>query len=256
MTKKLIFFDIDGTLMDFDKKIPESTKTVIQNLREKGHDVAIATGRAPFFIEEVCDQLDIHSYITYNGQYVVYEDKVIYENHILPQILEDVQNFARTNHHPMVFMGAKDMKANVDNHPYVRAVIGSLKVDLPGFKEDYFNDTLIYQALLFCRTGEEVAYERFKELKFVRWHDVSTDILPANGSKAEGIKKMLAHLNYSQSDVIAFGDGLNDMEMIRFAGTGVAMGNAVPELKDIADFITKPVDQNGIADAVKALALI
>lgn len=256
MTKKLIFFDIDGTLMDFNKRIPESTKQTIQRLKEKGHDVAIATGRAPFLIGSVLEQLDIHTYVSFNGQYVVYEDKVIYENPIPVSTLKSVQDFAAENKHPLVFMGAEAMKANAKLHPYIVEAIDSLKVHQPGFQPNYFNETPIYQALLFCKEGEERAYETFRDLRFVRWHELSTDIVPANGSKAEGIKKLLSYLHYSQSEVIAFGDGLNDLEMIQYVGMGVAMGNAVQELKDVADFVTKPVDCDGIDYAAKVLELV
>ncbi|WP_027725586.1 Cof-type HAD-IIB family hydrolase [Tuberibacillus calidus] len=255
MTKKLIFFDIDGTLLDFDKKIPESTRNAVQQLKDNGHDVAIATGRAPFLIQEVCQALDIHSYVSFNGQYVVYEGQVIYENPISVATLKELQDFADKNGHPLIFMGAENMKANAPFHPYIEEAMGSLRISHPDFNRTYYDETPIYQTLIFCKDGEEKPYQRFKEVRFVRWHDLSMDILPANGSKAEGIKKLLSHLGYEQKDVVAFGDGLNDLEMIRFAGTGVAMGNAVPILKEMADFVSKPVDHDGILYAVKTLQL-
>jgi Cof subfamily protein (haloacid dehalogenase superfamily) len=256
MTKKLIFFDIDGTLMDFNKKIPDSTKNAIQRLKEKGHDVAIATGRAPFLIGDVCEQLDIHTYVSFNGQYVVHEGKAVYENPIPVETLQRIESFALKRNHPLVFMGDKDMKANVKNHPYIEQGIGSLKVNQPGFQTDYYRETTIYQALLFCKTGEEENYRHFEDVRILRWHDLATDVMPVMGSKAEGIKRLLDYLHYTQSDVIAFGDGLNDVEMIRFAGTGVAMGNAEQVLKNVADFVTKSVDKDGIDFAVKALELV
>ncbi len=67
---------------------------------------------------------------------------------------------------------------------------------------------------------------------------------------------MIERLPFDISDTYAFGDGLNDLQMIEYVGTGVAMGNAVPELKEIADFVTKPVDEDGIAYAVKELGLL
>ncbi|MGV3487502.1 MAG: Cof-type HAD-IIB family hydrolase [Tuberibacillus sp.] len=256
MNKKLIFFDIDGTLLDFDKKIPDSTKDAIQRLKDNGHDIAIATGRAPFLVHEVCEALDIHSYVSFNGQFVVYEDKVIYENPIAASTLEAIQKVAVQNGHPLVFMGEQTMKANVENHPYIEKAMGSLHLSHPECRPSYFKETPIYQALLYCREGEETAYSLFKEIRLVRWHEVSMDIVPSNGSKAEGIKKLLSYLDYKQEDVVAFGDGLNDLEMIRYAGTGVAMGNAEEELKEIADFVSKPVDHDGIDYAVRKLQLV
>ena len=85
---------------------------------------------------------------------------------------------------------------------------------------------------------------------------MSTDILPNGGSKAEGIKKMLEILGIPREHVYAFGDALNDKEMLEFVGTGIAMGNAVQEIKDIADMVTKSVDQEGIKYGLEMVGLL
>src|SRR5699024_5549167 len=69
--RRLFFFDIDGTLLDHDKKLPASTKKSVQKLKQQGHEVAIATGRAPFVFENICKELQINTYVGLNGQYVV-----------------------------------------------------------------------------------------------------------------------------------------------------------------------------------------
>ena len=90
----------------------------------------------------------------------------------------------------------------------------------------------IYQSLLFCEIDEEKQYfKNYPKFDFIRWHPYSVDILPKGGSKAEGIKKMIDRLGFELKDVYAFGDGLNDLEMLKAVGTGVAMGNGVPEAK-------------------------
>ncbi len=148
------------------------------------------------------------------------------------------------------------MRSTTAAHPFVDEGIGSLKVNPPEEDRTYFKGRDIFQVLLFCTQDEEERYSRFKEFDLVRWHERSTDVLPSGGSKAEGIKKVIEKLPFDREDTYAFGDGLNDLQMIEFAGTGVAMGNAVPELKKIADFITKPVDEDGIQYAVEALGLL
>jgi hydroxymethylpyrimidine pyrophosphatase-like HAD family hydrolase len=77
-----------------------------------------------------------------------------------------------------------------------------------------------------------------------------------NGSKAEGIKQLAKRLNIDRENIYAFGDGLNDLEMIEYVGTGVAMGNAVQSLKEIADYITKPVNEDGILYGIQQLELV
>lgn len=256
MDTKLIFLDIDGTIYDHDKNIPESTRETVAALQERGHHVFIASGRAPFMVKPILNELGIHSFISYNGQYVVFEGEVIFKNPLPEQAIKRLLKQAGEGKHPVVFMGEDAMKTNTDKHPHVFEGISSLKAQYPELDELFYEGKEIFQLLLFCRDHEEKAYTAMNEFDFVRWHEVSTDVLPRGGSKAEGIKKVIERLPFDISDTYAFGDGLNDLQMIEFVGTGVAMGNAVPELKEIADFVTKPVDEDGIAFAVKELGLL
>ncbi|MFS0654273.1 Cof-type HAD-IIB family hydrolase [Bacillus sp. 179-C3.3 HS] len=257
MNKKVIFFDIDGTLYDHDKNIPESTKQAVQLLKEKGHHLFIASGRSPFLIQPVLEELALDSYIAYNGQYVVYEGKVIYQNPLKLELMEQIYEMAHSHDHPLVFLGEEEMKASVPDHPFVHEGIGTLKTAHPEHDLSFFKEHDIYQMLLFCKAEEEMTYQAFREdIDLVRWHELSTDVLPKGGSKAEGIKRVIERLPYDIKDTVAFGDGLNDREMISFVGTGVVMGNAVSELKTLADFVTKPVDEDGILHAVNELGFI
>lgn len=88
MDKKLIFFDIDGTIYDHDKRIPATAKQAVSDLKAHGHHVFIASGRAPFMVRPVLEELGIDSFVSYNGQYVVFEGEVIYKNPIAEQSLE------------------------------------------------------------------------------------------------------------------------------------------------------------------------
>lgn len=187
----------------------------------------------------------------------MYEGEVIYGNPLKLELMEKIYETADRQDHPLVFMGEKALKASVPNHPFIHEGIGTLKIKHPEHDLSYFKENEIFQILLFCKAEEEVKYEAFsEEIDLVRWHELSTDVVPKGGSKAEGIKRVIERLPYEQKDTVAFGDGLNDREMISFTGTGVAMGNAVNELKDLADFVTKPVDEDGIFHAVTHLGLI
>ncbi|MBT2573525.1 Cof-type HAD-IIB family hydrolase [Bacillus sp. ISL-51] len=256
MKPKLIFFDIDGTIYDHDKHIPESTRKTVAALKDAGHHVFIASGRSPFLVKPILEELDIQSFISYNGQFVVFEGDVIYKNPLPEDAIERLLQQAAEGEHPVVFMAEDTMKTTIAGHPHVSEGIGTLKAPYPEVDEQFYKGKEIYQLLLFCRGHEEKAYAAFPEFDYVRWHELSTDVLPSGGSKAEGIKRVLERLPYEISDTYAFGDGLNDLEMIGFVGTGVAMGNAVPELKEAADFVTKPVDEEGISYAVKELGLL
>ncbi|WP_100330763.1 Cof-type HAD-IIB family hydrolase [Bacillus xiapuensis] len=254
---KLVFFDIDGTLLDHDKTLPAKTKEAVRLLRDKGVYTAIATGRAPFMYEDLRKELDIHSFISYNGQYVVFENEVIYVNPLPPDPLERLIGKAQEKGHPLVFMNELTMKANHSDHAYIHDSLASLKFAHPESLPDFYKDNELYQTLLFCPDEQERFYEEtFPEFTFIRWHPYSVDILPAGGSKAAGIKKMMEKLHFKMEDVYAFGDGLNDKEMLEEVGTGVAMGNAHPLIKAKADFVTADVAEDGIYLALEKLGLL
>ncbi len=257
MTKKLVFFDIDGTLLNHDKQLPKSTKEAIFTLKRKGINVAIATGRAPFMYENLRDELEINTFVSFNGQYVVFEGEVLYTNPLNPEKLNELRNFALRNKHPLVYMNAEMMRSNVENHPFIHKSISSLKFEHPNYEPDFLANRDIYQTLLFCVREEEDKYiQSFPSFQFIRWHESSTDIIPYGGSKAEGIKKIMDALGVNREDVYAFGDGLNDAEMLDFVGTGVAMGNAEEIIKQRADIVTKSVDEDGIVHGLELVGLL
>jgi Cof subfamily protein (haloacid dehalogenase superfamily) len=255
--KKIVFFDIDGTLLDEEKKLSSSTKKAIQTLKENGVFVAIATGRAPFMFTGLKKELDIDSYVSFNGQYVVFENETIYQNPLNQSELERFLQETTAKEHPLIFMNELTMKSTVHFHPHIETSMGSLLFPHPEEDKNFYAGKEIYQSLLFCKEGEEKFYfENFPEFDFIRWHPYSVDVLPKGGSKAEGIKQMIDRLGFDLKDVYAFGDGLNDLEMLKAVGTGVAMGNGVPEAKALANFVTTDVTEDGIWNGLKELKLI
>lgn len=256
--RKLIFFDIDGTLLDHEKELPASTKEAIFQLKEKGHEIAIATGRAPFMYTDLREELGIHTFVSYNGQYVVFNGEELYTNPLNKAPLLKLTETALSNNHPIVYMDHEDMKANVPEHPYINEGIATLKINqFPDHDPYYYKGRDLYQSLLFCPEGEEKQYEsEFTDFDFVRWHPLSVDVLPKGGSKAKGIEKLVAKLGFSEEDVYAFGDGLNDMEMLNTVHHSVAMGNAVDKVKSVARYVTKSVDDDGIYHGLKMVGLL
>lgn len=255
--KKAVFFDIDGTLLDSDKRLPEKTKKAIKLLQESGVFVAIATGRGPFMFEELREELGISSFVCFNGQYVVLDGKKVYSQPFPEGELKKLIDFSKEKKHPSVFLDEYTMKANVEYHPYIEESLASLKCPHPDKDENYFMNSRIYQSLLFCEDGEEEDYVKlFDQFRFIRWHEFSVDVLPGGGSKAAGIKKVADLIGIPMENIYAFGDGLNDIEMLQAVGVGVAMGNAHPEVKKHAEYITKDVSEDGIWEGLKDLGLI
>ncbi|WP_379127426.1 Cof-type HAD-IIB family hydrolase [Paenibacillus sp. sgz500958] len=259
MTKRsVIFFDIDGTLLNHDKKLPDSAKQAVFKLKELGHEVAIATGRAPFMFEEIRQELDIHSYVSYNGQYVVLNGKVLHTNPLNIASLEKLTETALKHEHPIVYMDHEDMRANTPEHNYIRESISTLKISrYPGYDPLYYKGRELYQSLLFCAEGEEYRYEQeYRDFDFIRWHPFSVDIIPHGGSKAKGIQKIVEALGFAPEQQYAFGDGLNDMEMLSTVQNSVAMGNAEEKIKKAARYVTKSVEEDGILYGLQMVGLL
>lgn len=254
---KLLLLDIDGTLLNTKKELPASAKEAVQQARENGHQLAIATGRAPFMIKKVLEELDIDTYISFNGQYIVERNKPIHKEALDTEILSGIVEFAERRDHPVVFMNEKRMVSTIDYHPDIDESIKSLKFPHPKKVENFHLENEIYQALLFCEKEEERQYhEAFPDIQFVRWHRVSCDILPKGGTKASGIEKLIKKTGHSPEETIAFGDGLNDLQMMETAGFSVAMDNGHPKTKEKASYITDHVDNDGLAKAFHHLGLI
>ncbi len=254
--KKIVFFDIDGTLLDDDKNLPQATKEAIHTLQKNGVYTAIATGRAPFMITHLLEELNIESYVTFNGQYVSFGDQIVYTNPLNVNELEKLQAEAIKHQHYLVYMNEKTMKANVRFDERIADSFESIKMPHPDFDPNFYKKGEVYQALIFAKENEDAYLEQYEDVSFIRWHENSLDVVPKGGSKAEGIKKLIEKLNFKMENVYAFGDGLNDIEMLQTVGTGVAMGNALDIVKEYADVVTTNVEEDGIVNGLKEVGLL
>lgn len=257
MKPKIVFFDLDGTLLDHQKKIPDSAARAVFNLQEQGIMTAIATGRAPFMHHTIRDSLGIDSFISYNGQYVVLNGNEVYKNPISIQGLEELNKKTTEHLHPVTYMGTEAMGASHSTHPFILKSFQSLKQPLPSFNPHFYKNNEIYQALLFFEKEARPTYLDDHDLfDVIQWHEHSMDVVPKGGNKAKGIQAMLQFLEMDASEAVAFGDGLNDIDMLKYVGHGVAMGNAVTEAKEAARDVTLDADQDGIAFGLKKMGLI
>lgn len=257
MSFKIVFFDIDGTLVNDEKKVPADAEEAIRELKSRGIEPVIATGRAPYFFKPLAEQLGIESFVSLNGGYVVYKGKPIYRRIISKDYLGNLVRLAAQHNHSLVFEGEEEFFADTEEHPFIISSVNSLRVDLPGYDPDYWKKTDIFQAFLHCESHEEHLYENNLDgLRMIRWHPHALDVLPADSSKSEGIKEMLNLLGIPFSEAAAFGDGLNDKEMLASVGLGIAMGNSHKDLLPFADYVTSHVDEGGIRNGLKHAGLI
>ncbi|HZG14679.1 MAG TPA: Cof-type HAD-IIB family hydrolase [Candidatus Bathyarchaeia archaeon] len=257
MSFKIVFFDIDGTLLNEEKQLPADAKEAVRRLKQQGVRTAIATGRAPYHLQDLARELDIDTFVSFNGSYVFSEGKVIYEDTIQKETLAGMEEMAAQYQHPLVFLNAHEYATNHHNHPFVLDAFAHIKMGPPKFDPAFWKENHVHQGFLCCEEGQEKGFvESFTEVSFVRWHPFALDVLPKNGSKARGIEALLNHLGISAKEAAAFGDGRNDKEMLAYVGAGVAMGNAHEELLPFADMQTKHVDEGGIRHGLEMIGLL
>ncbi|MBU9720513.1 MULTISPECIES: Cof-type HAD-IIB family hydrolase [Bacillaceae] len=256
MDKKIVFLDIDGTLLDRNNRIPSSTKNAIKKLKEGGIEVAIATGRPPIWFSHILNELDLMNYVSFNGSYVVFNGESLLTNPLNSEELSKFVEFANEKEQPMVFLNEKEIYANHSSHPFIHESIGGMDLQHPPFNKTFHLENDVYQALLFIEEKDSPWYKDHSQFDYVRWHEKAIDILPSGGSKAKGIEAMLKAMGIPKENSYAFGDGWNDIEMLKYVGCGVAMGNAVIGAKEAADIVTNDVEEDGLYKGLLKLDLI
>ncbi|MHC5247272.1 HAD family hydrolase [Enterococcus sp. LJL90] len=258
MTRKLFAFDIDGTLLNSQKQPLDSTREALAELRRQGHLVLVATGRSRYLAQNVIRDLGFTNYIICNGAGAFLDHQQIYKHLLDQEALERLVQFMSEKEIGTSFVGLDESRSyQIFNPTEMEAAMNSFGSTTPELAPDYLKNGEIYQALAFYETARDGEFDAlFPEFRFVRWHPYSVDIVPKTGSKAQTIAYMAERLGIAPADVIAFGDGNNDKEMLKAAGVGVAMGNADDDVQAVADLVTATNDDDGIAKALKTLALL
>lgn len=258
------FFDIDGTLLTFtDRQMPASTRRALLEMRKAGLKLFIASGRPPRYLENVRPILDIHfdGYVLTNGQCCTGADLVPFYNRALPR--ESVPALLRwLEENPDIVCTFCEDDYVYDNR-HLDQVADQCLAHHFGVPQHPLDDPAralthpTYQLNLYMPPEMDAPFAAaVPGYRAVRWNEVFADIIPADGGKAEGLARMMSRYDLTLSECIAFGDGGNDIEMLRAAGIGVAMGNSSPEVQAAADYVTDRVDQDGIWKAAAHFGLI
>ena len=261
MTKAL-FFDIDGTLVSFSTlQIPQSTLDAIEAAHRKGVKIFISTGRPPQIMNNIgaLQALNIiDGYITMNGSYCYVGDQVIYKHPIAQDNVNALVEQCKAHHFPCIFVGEKEISVCQPNDTLRKIFYDFLRVDefpVVSFEEGTAYDS--YQLTPFFSPEEEVTVkELMPDCEFGRWHPTFVDITAKGNTKQKGMEHILEYFGLDVSETMSFGDGGNDIPMLKYAGIGVAMGNANEEVKAIADYVTTSVDEDGIAHALRHFNVI
>lgn len=256
---KAIFFDIDGTLVPmFKKEIPESTLYALDLARKKGIRLFVATGRAKIMTGFIRKCYDFDGYLTVNGQYCFdRNEKLLHYTTIRKDNIERLLPYIVRKNIPVVFV-EKDYAFMNAQDDYFRSIQRANNIKPLPVKDPIralHNDILQLNAYI-PESADNELMNQLPNCRSVRWTDRFADIIPEDGGKNKGIDAIIDYYGNRIEETMAFGDGNNDIDMIRHAGIGVAMGNASLKVKENADYITDAVDEDGIYNALKYFNVI
>ncbi len=267
--KKIIFLDVDGTLVDMQQNMLQSAKDAINEAKKNGHYVVICTGRMKSGIYPWLLDIGFDGIVASAGANVYWKGEEIYSACLSKKDLSKVAKVLTKHNAIFAFQGDKGRFMDSDNKTKIEEyftsrgmedIINQFPKNIYENPEDcesiesgiYMNcdvdiDTIQKEIGSGLKiTGASFGEERIKNGEFTKM----------GITKATGMKMIVEHIGLTRDKVIAFGDGLNDIEMIEYANTGVVMGNAVDELKEIADMVTTSIDDDGVYTGFKKLNLI
>ncbi|RGX64803.1 HAD family hydrolase [Thomasclavelia ramosa] len=253
--KPMIFFDVDGTLMDnHDYQVTPSTKKALQKLQENGYKIGIATGRAVNSLKRtgVVDIANWDGFICNNGQTVLNKNfQIVEELVISPEIVHRCIKIAKDNNIPLALkMEHRIITQEPDENVYTARKFFNSIIPPVGIYQNQKVEAMI----AYGPKGYD--YAPFKQLEGLHiLPGVSTycDITHADATKATGIQVILKQYNLDK--YICFGDSLNDVEMFNHAAISICMGQGDAYLKNIATFVTDSIDDDGIYNACINLGL-
>ena len=249
---KAAYFDADGTLVSFrTHEMPEDAREALRRLGDAGVKRILCTGRNIKASLALIETGLFDGYVFLNGQYCLLDGEVLRDAPVARDDLATAMEGAEAGEYTLEFIGPNDSFLNrLDDWTYRNSTSKSISPDRVRPVRDALDMTVYLFHLYGPRGSEDALIRRAHGLTSARWAKNFADIYPADGGKASGMRAINDALGISAADTIAFGDGENDIPMLQYAGTGVAMGSADAIVREAADYVTPSVDEGGISQAV------
>lgn len=267
--KKIIFFDVDGTLIGHSFTITENNKKAIQQLRKNGHLVFLATGRPLSYIESEILDIGFDGIIASAGGTLYYQDKCIYECPIRVDILKkairifnqfeipyglECQDYYYTGFNLIEKTIAKQISLGQDRNIVLNKFNQVRYRDVHNF--DFHNPVSKMSGMILNENQYQQLIKYLSEdFKIVRY-DFAIDIIQKNWNKGNGAEYIMEYLGINNRDSIAYGDSLNDLEIMKVVACPIVYEKAPPELLDICQDTFIDPDHDGIYHSLKKLKLI
>ena len=271
MGSKVLFLDIDGTLVDFRGKMPESAGRALELARERGHKLVLCTGRTRTQLFSWLLAYGFGGLITGAGAQVEADGKLISRHLMEQKKLERAVDYFERIRAPYYLQAVNGIYAprwclecrmevfrgRITEKEREKQFGTVTRDDRPGKRVDV-------EKIAYYQSAEGVeqvreglgSYFAVEASSYQLINSSDGEVTIRGINKAYGMQRYLEYAGIAQEDTCAFGDGPNDREMLEFAGIGVAMGNAGEELKGCADFVAAPIDQDGLYRAFETLGVL
>ncbi|MFT4415603.1 Cof-type HAD-IIB family hydrolase [Fredinandcohnia humi] len=257
---KIVFLDIDGTTLRPDDTIEQSTRNAIIQLQQKGIEVVLATGRPLHEIRDIGNELSITSYIAYNGAIAVHKEDTVFKEPMKPELVENLVKIAKGNKHDVVFYTANENAFTSLEADMVERFIRTFHLKQNTVYHEREQVDILGATII---TTEENSEKRYQLIEGIHLSQVNVggmrtchDVIRDHVNKGVAVKAFLSKVACLPENAIAFGDGMNDKEMLSYVGAGFAMGNAHPDLFTFAKYKTTDVNHSGIFNGLQSLGLV
>ncbi len=276
--EKIILIDVDGTLLDYENKLPESAKMAIRQARQNGHKVYICTGRSKAEVYDYIWDIGLDGMIGGNGSYVEDNGEVIMHQLITAEQCKHVVDWLHDRHLEFYLESNSGLYAS-ENFEVVADPVIKVYCQRKGKENtdqltvrDVFPE-MIYGGELYRDDVNKISFvlssyqdhldsiTEFPDLKPGTWGGKGEialfgDLGVKDITKAHAIDVLLKHLGAKKEDTFAFGDAKVDIPMLEYCEVGVAMGSGGDEIKAMADYVTDDVDKDGLYNGFVHFGLI
>ena len=268
MNYKALALDLDGTLTNSNKKISDLNKQMIHKAIDAGVSIILASGRPVLGITHLAEELELDKrggyILAYNGGNIIEckGNKLIYEKVMPERCIHSICEEAHSNGVIALTYTQNEIVSENDTDPYMikEAQCNSATIKKVKNLEEFVD----YPVAKFLVVGEHEKLLKVQKALLEQFADeidaffsesYFLEVVPAGIAKDRSLDQLLAILGIKQEELMACGDGMNDIPMLRYAGLAVAMENAYPQVKEYADYVTKTNDNDGVAYAIQKFIL-
>ena len=260
---RAIALDLDGTLTNHEKVITPKTHEALLKAAAKGAVIILASGRPTYGIEPVAECLELNQrggyILSYNGGNIVNAKtgEKLFSQFLPDEVIPELYAYAKEHGHALLGYAGNEIITEMPDDQYVKEESRINKMNIR--KVDNLFESLEPHPTKLLMTGdptlmlkaeEELVEKLGERMDIFRSAPFFLELVPKGIDKAKSLTRLLTKINLTPADLIAFGDGYNDLSMLKLAGMGVAMENAAPEVRAEADYVTLSNEEDGVAAAL------